>query len=144
MTRWANTRPTVAAQIPYGDRLKVAIDRAAISVREVARRLSETTGNPLDDERSALYRYMKETEPASDRAVMLAAILEAPELAEVTPMAEKRRDRLSKLEAEVAELRATHDSDLRGVLARLVALEAGQAHGEQSGAQPSSEEPRGQ
>lgn len=137
---WGDTRPTVAGDDPYANRLKAAIDQSGMSVREIARRLSEKTGNPIEDERPAIYRYLKETEPAPDRAAFLAEILSAPELEEVTPLAEKRRGRLAALEDEVAALRATHDSDLRGVLARLAALEANQGRGAQPEAQPSSEE----
>lgn len=140
VTLWVDTRPTVAAHGSYADRLKAAIDRGSISVREVARRLSEETGNPIDDERSAIYRYMKGPQPAADRAALLAEILGAPELEEITPLSEKRRGRLGELEAEVAALRAEHDSDLKGVLARLAALEAGRVHEAQPATQPSSEE----
>lgn len=129
----------MAAQFPYANRLRAAIERADISVREVARRLSEATGNPLDDERSALYRYMKETEPASDRAVMLAAILEAPELAEVTPISEKRRGRQAELEAEVAQLREEFDAFVKAATERMSALEAIPVPATRQSDQPSTE-----
>lgn len=126
VSQWAETRPTVAGE-SYASRLDKALEQSDLSVREVARRLAELTGNPLDDERSAIYRYRKGTEPAPDRAVLLASILEAPELGTVTPRSERRRGRLAELSDEVAKLRAEHDSFVEGVLARLAGLEAAQA-----------------
>lgn len=139
MSRWADTRPTVAGGLSYADRLKAAIKRSGISVREVAKRLADKTGNPLDDERSAIYRYMKKTEPEPDRAAFLAAILSAPELEEVTPMAEKRRGRQAELEAEVAQLRKEFDAFVAAATERMAALEVTPVQSTRQSGRPSSE-----
>lgn len=137
---WGDTRPTVAGEAPYANRLKAAIERSEMSVREVARRLSEETGNPIEDERPAIYRYMKETEPAPERAALLAAILSAPELEEVTPLAEKRRGRLAELEAQVERLREEFDAFVRAATERQAAQEATPAQTTQRSDRPSSED----
>jgi transcriptional regulator with XRE-family HTH domain len=132
---WADTRPTVAGQASYADRLTAALEASDLSVREVAKRLSAKTGTAVEDERSAIYRYKRgEYEPEPDRAVMLALILEEPALAMVTPLGEKRRGRLAELEAEVARFREAQLSFAEEVLARLAALEAARGRG----AQPST------
>jgi hypothetical protein len=117
----------VATESPYATKLKDAIDRSGKSVRQVARLLADRTGNSLDDERSAVYRYLKTQEPMPQRAEHLAAVLSAPELAEVSPRAGRRSSRLAELEAEVERLHEQQLTFAEEVIARLAALEADQA-----------------
>lgn len=97
-------RTTVGETESYAVRLKAAITRSGLSTRQVAKQLAERTGNPLDDERSAVYRYLKTQEPAPARARHFAEILDAPELADVRPANARRSRRAEALEAEVADL----------------------------------------
>jgi len=120
------TRATVATESPYAAKLKDAIARSGKSVRQVAKLLADRTGNTLEDERSSVYRYLKTQEPMPQRAEHLAAVLSAPELAEVTPRAGRRSSRLAELEAEVERLHERQLTFAEEVIARLAALEADQ------------------
>lgn len=115
----------MVAPTTYAKRLRAALERSSLSKRQVGKLLAEQLGSDKpEDVRSALYRYLKDTdptEPSPDRARILAEILDDPSLAEVTPAAEKRRNRREALEGEVSELKGACVA-----LLRIVELLAGQ------------------
>ena len=101
----------------YADILRAAVDESDLSVRGVAKALADRTGNSVEDERSALYRYLKTQQPAPDRARMLADILSRPELATVPPVGQRRAGRLRAIEEEVETL-----TQASGVLLQIAAI----------------------
>lgn len=90
-----------ASKSDYAERLDAALKLSGLSARQLAKELAARTGNAVQDERSAIYRYKKTTEPTPERAALLADILDAPYLRTVTPIAEKRNERVRRLEDEV-------------------------------------------
>jgi len=131
----------VAGEVDYPTLLRAAIKAAGSSRRKLSYELAKKTGNQQEDEYRSLGKYLSSEKPelpSRERAAILAVLLGEPLLALVNDARGRRSDRLAKVEAELAALRELRDDDLRGVLARLAALEEGQGHGEQSEAHPST------
>lgn len=115
---------TVAPQ-PYADRLNAALERAGMSVRSLAGELAERFGGSVETNRRWVYKIKAGTEPEARRAAALAEIFGDPQLANVRPTAERRRDRLGELEERVGRVEQRQEIAFPEVLSRLADLEEG-------------------
>lgn len=132
MSLWPTVEATVARPPQsYGARLLAALERAKMPKRRLAAEMAARTGQTLDNERRAIYRYLDgETVPEPDRGAVLAVILDEPELALPPAPLDRRRVRLERLEAEVDALTAALETArqvTQDLVTRVEALEAAQA-----------------
>lgn len=88
----------------YADMLRAAIDRKTNRTR-LSRALAEKTGAKQSSEYRSIGKYLRGPEqPDKKRAAILAVLLEEPELALVSAVAERRQVRRAELEERVERL----------------------------------------
>lgn len=86
---------------PYSQRLAVALERAGITRRGLARLLAEHEGGQVETKRRNVYKWLEgESEPEPLRAGLLAILLNDPFLAIISPAG--RSSRLEQLVAVIA------------------------------------------
>lgn len=85
----------------YANRLAAALERAGVSRRGLARMLADREGGSVETKRRNVYKWLDEgVEPEPLRAGLLAILLNAPELAVLSP----RRAPGNRLEHRLEEL----------------------------------------